>query len=330
MDAPTIKGLARLLALSMQSGCEYSFCTSADITNLQLGSVRTMKNIFKRANLQINPQDMATMQVVIEKSSPELFTKFLSWNVFGDRTSRDIDLILYVDNLRRPLLSAEVSRLYAELTEMKYDITRGLDINKVYVDPNESIQFSKGGNETVNMVICTFEFHAQKYPLIFTEYVELDIYKKVHSVCTFIANKLELLTTPEVYKILRNEKKTIYTSGGLERIDFAIKCMDFFNYTSHDCDTWKSLIMKYLQLILFEKATSVDTRKNYYQKLGLLELYKECHADIDVNINFDIIGRLLMRQPFAPDKIESFKKTIQCLHTRVIYVIAKNIPRLTT
>jgi len=149
-------------------------------------------------------------------------------------------------------------------------------------------------------------------------------------VCTFIANKLELLTTPEVYKILRNEKKTIYTSGGLERIDFAIKCMDFFNYTSHDCDTWKSLIMKYLQLILFEKATSVDTRKNYYQKLGLLELYKECHADIDVNINFDIIGRLLMRQPFAPDKIESFKKTIQCLHTRVIYVIAKNIPRLTT
>lgn len=330
MNAPTIKGLAKLLALSMQNGHEYVFCTSANIADLQSGSIRAMKNIFKQANLQINSHDMLAMQTIIEKASPELFTKFLGWNVFGDRSSRDIDLILHVDNLHRPLLSSEVSRLHSELAEMEYDITRGLDINKIYIDSNGFIQFSKGCNETINMVICTYEFHVQKYPLIFTEFVELDIYKKVHSLCTFIANKLELLTTPEIYKILREEKKTIYTSGGLERIDFAIKCMDFFNYVSHDRDTWKSLIMKYLQLILFEQASSecTNTRKSYYQKLGLLKLYKECQTDIDVNINFDIISGLLTRCTFEPDKIEPFEKTIKCLHIKVTQIISENIPRI--
>jgi hypothetical protein len=338
MDPPTVKGLARLLAASMQNGGIYTWCTMADYPNLKAGSVRTIKNIFKKANLKINyPPDMLKMQSIIEDTSPELFAIILGVNVFGDVTSRDIDIVLRVTNLERPVRSSEVVRLDVELAEMGYDITRGLDINKVYIESNGVVQFSKGGNETINMVICTYDFHTQKYPPIFTEYAELDVYQKVHALCTFIANKLEMLTTTENYATLRSEKQTIYTSGGLERIDFAIKCMDYIenrieNCIERDCDTWKSLIVKYLQLLLFDKAVCdcTETKKLYYQKLGLLQLFKSHCENTSAydDINFDIIEGLLTRRSFSTSEIALFHKTVHCLHAQVCNIIRQNLPRL--
>ena len=340
MDPPTIKGLARLLSQSLKNGAIYPFCTSADIVNLQSGSVRTMKDIFKKANLTrfvnqpLEMINMQKMQKIIEDTSPECFARFIAFNIFGDRISTDIDIVLKVDNLDRPLLSSEVSRLHYELQELGYDVNRGLDINKVFIDSNGFIKFSKGGNETINMLIFTYGLHTQAYPLIFTEKVELDIYQKVHSMCTFIANKLETLTSSSDYEILRVEKRTVYTFGGLERIDFAMKCMDYFanNIGGYrDYDVWKSLTLKYLQLILFDKATCdcFETNRSYYQKLDIVELYRLYNLDTNPNIDVNMLESLLTRKPFETVEEETrFKKIIEQLHIQVKKIINDNLPRL--
>ena len=323
MESLGARALANLLAESLQNGGSYTFCRVEDVGNLRAWSISSIKKLCKNAGITLRD-----VQACIEQVSPSLFATFSAWFVFGDPSSTDIDCILHVNSLNKPLLSSEMARLALELAEAGYDVTKGLDVNKVWIDPNGFIQFSKGGNETINMVMCTYGFHVQKYPLIFTEYVEVDIYQKVHALCTFIVNKLEELVTSATYAQLREEKRTVYTGGGLERIDFAIKCMDYFDYSvTRNCDTWKSLIVKYLQLIFFDKAMCecIDTRKRYYQKLGLLDMYVDIHG----SDNGDTLKALLTRVPLStPEQVELFQKSVHYLHSNVRKIVRENLPRL--
>jgi hypothetical protein len=314
------RSLARLLIESIQAGGNYLFCGPDDITDLRACPVRAIKRLCRSADITL-----ADIHTLVEQESPSLFATFSAWFVFGDACSTDIDCILQVSSLHKPLLSSETARLSIELRESGYDVTRGLDINKVWIDPNGFIQFSKGGNETINMVMCTYDFHAQKYPLIFTEYIDLDMHQKSYALCTFITNKLEELTTSVTYAQLRDEKRTVYTTGGLERIDFAIKCMDYFDYSvDRSYDAWKSLIMKYLQLILFASSECAETRALYYQKMGLVELYALVYGRDDI----DILKALLTRTAFTPDRVELFRTTVHRLHTHVKRIVHENLPRL--
>ena len=129
------------------------------------------------------------------------------------------------------------------------------------------------------------------------------------------------------------KKKTIYNYGIVERSIFAMKCMNLFDYVNYDHDVWKSVIFKYLQLIMFELANSHDneTKRMFYTKFGIIELFKKyitdtySDSDIDINMNMNIIECLLTRKQISIEQIPIFEKTIESLHSIIKKIIEENV-----
>ena len=339
MEEITIKGLARLLIQSLNNGGKYDWCDKSYIEKLKKNPVSTIGNIFKKAGLKKHlEEDKKKMCIIIESISPECFTKYESFNIFGCETSRDIDICILVRDLSKPLLTSEIERFNSELKEIGYDIERGIDINLVQIDKNGFVNFRKGGNEAINMIFYTYDLHKQKYPVIFIKEIELDILPKIQSFSKFIMDRLESLTTTN-YQKLRDEKKNIYTKGGIERIDFVIRCFEFFDLDpfsgKFDNDVWKSLTLKYLQLILFNDvynnhcddsdSDSKIKKKNYYRKMGILELYcNHCKDEIEINV----IKSLFTRTPLTIENTPIFKKFVETMNIKFNEIAYENTPSL--
>jgi hypothetical protein len=340
MEGITVKGLARLLIQSLNNGGNYDWCNVSDIPNLQKKPVSTIGNIMKKAGLKKHlEEDKKKMCIIIESISPECFTNYESFNIFGCETSRDIDICILTRDLTKPLLTSEKERFYSELKQTGYDIERDIDINLVQIDKNGFVNFSKGGNEAINIIFYTYDLHTQKYPIIFSKEIELDILPKIQSFSKFIMDRLESLTTTN-YNKLRDEKKNIYNKGGIERIDFVIKCFEFFDLDpfsgKFDYDVWKSITLKFLQLILFNDvyfnkcdsdsdSDSKIKKKNYYRKMGILELYYNYSKNKD---EIDVIKSLFTRIPLTIENTPIFKKFVEFMHIKFNEIAYENTPSL--
>jgi hypothetical protein len=114
----TVKGLSRSLIASLQNGGKYPFCSYDDIEALKKWTKSTMTRILKNAQMNLKE-----LQELIEENTPVCFSNLIKWNVFGDATSTDIDLIVYIDS-KNPMKSIEYERLCNELVEIGYEYYR--------------------------------------------------------------------------------------------------------------------------------------------------------------------------------------------------------------
>jgi hypothetical protein len=326
------KSIARLFRLSLESGGAYEFINE-DIDDLMENLLkfpkRTIAHLFREAALQIkSSEDKMTFLKMIESTSPECFSTFQSFNVFGCRLSTDIDVAVVVDNVYLPLLSSEKQRFMEELTELGYDPGKKIDVSLISRDEKGWFVFKKGGKELQNILIYTYNVHKQKYPLITDEEVTIDILNKCMTVFKYILDNLEILIPLNTYRELRDERIQAY-SGGYARIDFAINSYQYFilDPLEWNKSVWKTLMVKLIQLVVLHSGMfkeSEEFRTLYFQKEGLAKLFriycKRHLPDLDLEPAVDLVTKMLLRIPFEESDVYN-TDVIDVLHKKLFSII---------
>jgi hypothetical protein len=229
-------------------------------------------------------------EIEIQKMSSDQFSSWNEFVVVGCPDSTDIDAICYVDKKYctdgniKPLLRSEEHRLSEELKKLGYSVDRPVDINLIYVDPDQQtiVASSKGGTETQNIINMTWQYHKQilddmkmpramvKYPVKMIQFNQEEIFNKLRSFAKYMLDYAEDICSN--YQRFRPIKIELYSRGGDQMMRFMrdsvqyIEC-DPTKITNpkkkkywHDC--FKAMIMKLIQIImLFRQNKIVYTKK---------------------------------------------------------------------
>lgn len=335
-----VRSIARLLAKSIDSGGKYSFDKSDTsnelIMNLRKFPKRTIGGIYKDLGWSHNKSDrVRTLLNLIEKTSPELFSVILSWNVFGCERSTDVDVAVLVTNVYIPILSTEKDRLIEELGSVGYDSSKPLDLSLISIDEKNIPTFKKGGKEIHNMMLYTYNLHPQKYPLFLTYEVKVDYCKKTSSIVKYILDNLKLLTDTDSYEELRNDRISVY-DGGHARIEFVINVYERFIKNPHrwNLNVWKSLLFKYIQLVVLYTGIydeSDENKKLYFRKKGVIQLLKKymIRYHPEKAWNLSLVEKILMREKLDPavDYVDCID-LIDHLHERFSFIVRAENPVL--
>jgi hypothetical protein len=269
--------------------------------NLESYTKKTVKYILSCNNMSLND-----LYYYFEDNFPEDFSTYESFNVFGDTKSIDIDLILSVDHLEKPLLSSEQNRLEIELNTLGYNMEKPIDYNLVIFEDGNVKNCKKGGSEIQNILYYTYKAHPQKYLPLVNKIVKVNIHNKAMSINKFIMNYLNAFVFYD-YKVLSKKKAVAYSKGGLELVKFTISMWDNFILNSNDPhfsrDVWKSLTVKYIQLLALYTNVyyELDKKKRvlYYSKDGMYKLVPLILKKLNVKVNkIDLIciKQLLFRE----------------------------------
>lgn len=232
----------------------------AILQNLSLFPVRTGNKLIKQFNIT-NKE--------LELLCEELFSKYDSFVVIGCPLSTDLDVVCIVDNFYQsngqtwPLLSTELERLKQELELIGYDQEKInlIDLNVITIKNSNITSLTKGGKETQNMIMATYNLHKQKYPCPNLEFVQIDILEKCRSVAKFMVDHLENISID--YQKLREQKKQSYESSQLildfsKQLKFELRLDVNSEVNSKNInvtnwfDDMKSLVMKFCQLVLLK------------------------------------------------------------------------------
>lgn len=230
------------------------------------------------------------------------------YNIFGCPLSQDTDIVVIVDKNKRqyPIHPDDEKEL------LDYFQTKGFnepDINYVWFNPNGSFELEKGGKETANIVLETYQYHTNECPIIFehNHWTENTILEKLSVFGKFILDKFKDNVPQDTYKKHLEEKKQNY-SNGIGRITTSLKFLRMFytTITDNNIGVWKSIVMKFIQVLLLEKSVT----KGIYTKEGLADLFDTHYPEID---HRDIFRTVLLKT-FRGDLPEKFIDTI------VIYI----------
>ena len=295
--------------------------------NINNNTKKTIKYLAKCSNMDIDQ-----LYLYLEKSLPKYFSEYISFNVFGDYKSNDIDVIVVVNDVSKPLKISEYNRLYNELKYINYDMNKEIDLNIVTVKDFNIDICKKGGREIQNVIFYTYKNHKQLYPIIIKNVIDFDIHNKAMSINKFILNYL--IDLVDDYKEIRHKKASAYSQGGINLINFTISLWPKFiknsNNPKYNKNVWKSLIVKYIQLIvlylgIYDNLSDID-KNLYYNKDGMYQLSIKIveNLGIDKNkYNVKSIYNLLFRKECINfDLIEIF-------HNKFAEIIIKTYPNFT-
>ncbi len=190
--------------------------------------------------------------------------------IFGSPDSRDIDcvIILFIDGKYdldhdKP----DIDKVRSVLQQIGYDVeNRTIDCGLIVVDDNgDVLRTSKGPcSETQNIVFYTWHHHVQvtndlpiKRPISVDQF---DVLDKARSVTLCILDRLKRFLGNSTYKKVREQKRNVYSDGGIARVEFTMELVPLFLMPHRDevvpkwYDEMKSLIMKLVQLVLLEQG----------------------------------------------------------------------------
>ena len=274
-------------------------------------------------------KDIISVIGEIHITTYDLYTQFyISWVVIGCPVSTDIDVVVFVtkENIKdgKPLeLSPTLLiTLMTELRDAGYSIEsiNDLDINVLCV--NESghiIANAKGGAEIANIINLTHQYHKQKYPIHYLQTIEVSIFDKLRAISKFILDKLKNLT--QDYEKIRSSKQEAYQNGTDAMILFTVS-EDFLgnldlvniNNTKEWKDLWKSLTMKFCQLILLVNKQYEYTKEQLAKKTG--KLFPELE-----NLTDELLWFLFRGNKGCIDNTED---TIRFLHQKYCEIVANH------
>ncbi len=311
------------------------------IDNLKKLTKRTIKYIAK-----VNNMSPEKLYFYFEKNSPEYFSIYQSFNVFGDNVSRDIDILLSVENPCNPLLSSEYHRLIGDLKELGYNIKKDIDYNLVKIKDGLIQDLQKGGSETQNILYYTYHLHKQKYDMMINKTVKEKIHYKAMSINKFILNYLQYFVKD--YDKIRLEKSKAYKDGGIKLVKFTTSLWDKFvldtSFNEKSEDVWKSLTVKYIQLLALYTGVYDELSETqkifYYTKYGMIRIALLVIYALELNIaNYDLIDieNLLFRrkcnnfelikifhQKFSEIIVETYPKFSNNLNTKILNQFDRN------
>jgi len=243
--------------------------------------------------------------------------------VCGCPTSTDIDVAIVVDtrdHLHDTYLINN-DRLHSELSELGYDLSRDVDITRVFVQNvpyfdrsvnRQIVESSRGSSGEVNNIIYyTYQFHLQKYSLPIDSAIELDISEKIRGVAKYVLDNMKNIFTIEFYKQERHRRRKAY-EGTWRRVDYSNELLLKISPDKISSDLLKSFTMKMIQVIILEKGeycyNKIDLSKkvaNQRQNGSLYFLTRGIHGNYDedcfsylVNEYIDVCKRQ------RPQKIE--------------------------
>jgi len=261
----------------------------------------------------------------------DLYTQFyISWVVIGCPGSTDIDVVVFVtkENIKdgKPLeLSPTLLiTLMTELRDAGYNIASidDLDINVLCVnEEGHIIANMKGGAEIANIINLTHHYHKQKYPIPHLQTIEVSIFDKLRAISKFILDNLKSLT-PD-YEKIRSSKQEAYQNGTDAMIQFTV-LEDFLgnldlvniNTTKEWKDLWKSLTMKFCQLILLVDNQYEYTKEQLAIKTGKLFPERE-------NLTDELLWFLFRGNKGRID-IDNTEDTIRFLHQKYCVIVANH------
>ena len=238
--------------------------------------------------------------VVSENSDGSYYTKFI---VFGCNASSDIDVACIVrkcdqsNGVTKPLADSEITRLKTELSDIGYDVSRGVDISEIFIDFFGNVTaISKGSKEIQNMIYATYDLHKQKYKCPVSSIIDVEPFDKIRGLSKFLLDNLHDLINPQNYskKEISSIRKQIYLGGSTKIIEFAkevTKYVDFkilgFDVTNYNImSILKSLVMKYIQTILL-----VDEEYSYAKADLAIKISKYIPESTEYAMYFLFRGR---------------------------------------
>lgn len=239
------------------------------LLSLELFPIKTVKQLIKKYNLS---------QGQLEEFCNDNFSKYISFVIIGCPHSTDIDVCCIVNESYQsngktyPLLADEINRLNNEIYDkLGYDKSRKLDINFITVKNNNITSLSKGGKETQNIILSTYDLHKQKYECPNLEFVKIDILEKCKTIAKFYLDHLEDISID--YQLIRESKKRAYqtTYDMLEFSKTVIGNIDICNLNDKKewNDTMKSLTMKIIQLILLKNNIYEYTKEGMINQVKI-------------------------------------------------------------
>ncbi len=291
--------------------------------NLEKYTKRVIKYIAKCNNMSLDE-----LYLYLEVNHPDNFSKYKSFNIFGDSQSTDIDILIQVDNVDKPLFSDQINIIEKNLSQLKYDLSKPIDYNLVEVENGNIINCKKGGLEIQNILYYTYDLHNQKFNKMVNRTIEIDLHPKSMAINKFILNYLKDFTIYN-YELISKEKAKAYSQGGIELIKFTNSQWDNFcldcNDSSFNKDIWKSLTVKYLQLLIlyygiYDKLNEKD-KIDFYTKQGLYKLTNKLCLKSNTYLPDECIKNLLFRK-----KCYDFR-LIKFLHSKYCDIIFEFYPR---
>ena len=261
----------------------------------------------------------------------DLYTQFyISWVVIGCPGSTDIDVVVFVtkknikDGKPLELSTTLLITLMTELRDARYNIASidDLDINVLCVNEfGHIIANAKGGAEIANIINTTHQHHTQKYPIPYLQTIEVSIFDKLRAISKFILDNLKNLT-PD-YEKIRSAKQAAYHNGTETMIKVTVS-EDFLgnldlvniNNTKEWKDLWKSLTMKFCQLILLVNKQYEYTKEQLAIKTGKLFPERE-------NLTDELLWFLFRGNKGRID-IDNTEDTIRFLHQKYCVIVANH------
>lgn len=196
---------------------------------------------------------------------------YLAFQVFGCVTSRDIDIAILVRSHLELTENINIHRLHAELTELGYDISRGIDLNVLYSNNGTVMACTRGSTEIQNMLYATYDLHPQKYPRFVSGLTPVDKEDKISATAKFILDNLKTLICETKYVKERLNKRAAY-AGRWNRVTYVLSILHLIRVTdtndSREC--FKSLTMKIIQIILLEKNEFEYQKYELARKLDMI------------------------------------------------------------
>ena len=215
---------------------------------------------------------------------PIKYIDYIGFQVFGCEYSRDIDVAVVVKDHTELTENINKERLYRELEELGYDISRGVDINVIYCNDGMIMGSLKGSKETQNILYLTYHFHKQKYPSFVSGITTVNKEDKISNIAKYILDNLCTFIGDDEYMKERPNKIAAY-AGKWNRVIYSLSILDKIIITPKNYnDCVKSLTMKIIQLILLEKG------EFEYQKYGLARKFDNIFPG-----HYDHVIYLLMR-----------------------------------
>ncbi len=211
----------------------------------------------------------------------------ISFIVFGCKLSTDIDVALVVKTYKLcggkfPNLSDDaLEYIKSRLKARGYDtVKRGVDIVIICVDDKNIIGVSKGGKEIANLIAFTRDAHIQDMTLPQvqinpTKYTDDMLNDKIKACAKSLLVHLCTLLRGEDYKSQETKEIKASAFGDDTKLCEAMHNQSIIEKIIFDCDTakmnglnliefhntWKTLIMKLLQIIQLHYSD-----KTYYHK----------------------------------------------------------------
>lgn len=238
-----------------------------------------LKNYPKRTFNHIRKHIPNIIEYINELDIYSYYDKFY---VIGCPTSTDIDIICIINkmylfnSIPLPLKNTEIDRLRRELNLSGYDTDIDLDINIICIENKRCIGKSKGGDETINILLKTHTLHKQYYDYdIEIDFIDIPLIDKLMGITKFLFSYIEYVCID--YKNFRETKRRLFMEGNESMMRYSPRLLELIEYRDekNSQDFFKSMTMKIIQLILLKDNIYMYTKEELINVSDIFSFDKE-------------------------------------------------------